>query len=573
MSVLATAGRDAALGEPVLRDPAFVMRPERLAALQPSRLSASRALMIRAIRERWSVTRLDWRIDAQSRGTALYRIDTPGGTFDFPVYSFEYRKEGRTGRIIGRSWDMMGALLEGPASADDIEATGRELPKLYRGRATPRTLVWCRSNRSSRAFDHAVDALAAGRQPDMAEIGQVCYLMRNTGLDGNGTFGTRSFRALEPDHPLRAPLAAQMLCAYMMRVFAVDLVEHLARARSARACALNPDLARYIGVGNGSALGLVLFVNNHPRLVDRWLHAREASILAAKRLHGPAVAPALRHLARLVDRASRFRAEDRMVYEAFAPSAEVARELTDVRARLDTALGQPDSLRRAPYPMAAVFDTVEPHVHAETFETLLSLAIELVPDVADALVETLTVDEETSTVPQMRVGELRELLRTQYEWALRIDLGAPAARRYVWYKSENAEEPRRGPWDEVEWAFNLGLDLPALAQSLDRALREHSSATSVARFLLAEPRFRATVARIQTLRDARYHSPHMNMMGEGFVPVHIVRMMNVALHGIDKTRDYLGRNLRGVLYHGAPMPADLAAGAEPEWFNPLEPSQ
>jgi len=49
--------------------------------------------------------------------------------------------------------------------------------------------------------------------------------------------------------------------------------------------------------------------------------------------------------------------------------------------------------------------------------------------------------------------------------------------------------------------------------------------------------------------------------------------MNVALHGIDKTRDYLGRNLRGVLYHGAPMPADLAAGAEPEWFNPLEPSQ
>ena len=35
--------------------------------------------------------------------------------------------------------------------------------------------------------------------------------MRNTGLDGNGTFGTRSFRSLESEHPLRTSLSAQML--------------------------------------------------------------------------------------------------------------------------------------------------------------------------------------------------------------------------------------------------------------------------------------------------------------------------------------------------------------------------
>jgi hypothetical protein len=86
------------------------------------------------------------------------------------------------GRIIGRAWDMMGALVEGPVSGEDIRITGEEIPKLYAGRATPGSLVWCRANRSGRAFNHTVDSLAAGRQPDIAVIADSCYLMRNTGL-------------------------------------------------------------------------------------------------------------------------------------------------------------------------------------------------------------------------------------------------------------------------------------------------------------------------------------------------------------------------------------------------------
>jgi hypothetical protein len=563
----ADAGRTA---KPSKRAPAMLMQPARLAALQPSRLSASRALMVRAIRERWAIDRLRWDIDANSRGTALYRITTPGGIFDFSLFSFEYRSEGRTGRIIGRAWDMMGALIEGPASEAEIEQSGRELPKLYQGRATPRTLIWCRANRSSRAFDHTVAALAAGRQPDLAEIAQVGYLMRNTGLDGNGTFGTRSFRALEPDHVLAAPLAAQMLCAYMMRVFAIDLVHHLARVRSPDAVEIDPRFQRYIGVGNGSALGLVLFVNNHPHLIDRWLDAREEAIVAAKSIRGEAALPALRRLRELVGRAITFRDQDRMEYEAFAPSDEIAAELRTVRDAIDTTLEDP-RLGILEHPIALLCDRVEPAVHAETMETVLSLATELVPDVSDALGRTLAVDEEFTTRPGMPAADLRRLLHDEYGWAMTMDVDSPAARRHVWYKSENAEEPRRGPWEEVEWAYNLGLDLPRLVQDLDRALADTPSATSVARFLASAPRFRSIVARVQALAGHAYHSPHMNIMSDDFIPVHIVRLMNVAIHGIDKTRDFLGRNIRGVLFHGAPTPADLIAGADPDWFYPEEP--
>ncbi|HZQ62534.1 MAG TPA: hypothetical protein VFC24_14355 [Casimicrobiaceae bacterium] len=556
---------------PAPRAPELLMQPQQLAALQPSRLSASRALMVRAIRERWSIRRLQWSIDEKSRGTALYRIETPDRVFDFPVYSFEYRPEGRTGRIIGRAWDMMAALIDGPATPQDIAWTAQELPKLYHGRATANTLVWCRSNRSSRAFDHTVEALAQGRQPDIAEIGQVCYLMRNTGLDGNGTFGTITYRAIAADHPLAAPLAAQMLCAYMMRVFAMDLVHHLARAKAPRAVELDPRIARYLGVGNGSALGLVLFVNNHPRLVDRWLSARESAIVAAQSLQGQAARQGMERLASLLARASRFRSQDRMLYEVFAPSDRIGRELADVERRVRGLHSDPAAMS-ATFPLAQLTHNLPASVHPETVETLLSSMIELVPTVADDLGTTLAVDEEFTTQPSMRIAQLREILHTEYAWAFAMDLAHPSARRYVWYKSQNAEEPRRGPVEEVDDVFNLGLDLPGLVQALDRALAGCGAKASVARFLLAHPQYRAITARVQSLRGLAYHSPHMNMMADDFVPVHIVRMMNVALHGIDKTRDFLGRNLRGVLYHGAPLPEDIARGTDLDWFHPEEPA-
>lgn len=558
---------------PAPRAPEILMQPVRLSALQPCRISASRALIVRALRERWRISRLRFDVDERARGEALYRIETPRWTFDFPVFSFEFSPEGRTGRIIGRSWDMMAALVEGPMSAADIARTREELPKLYSGRATPGTLIWCRSNRSSRVFNHVVERLAAGSQPDIGTLGQVCYLMRNTGLDGNGTFGTRSFRALEADHPLRTSLSAQMLSAYMMRVFAQDLIDHLARCRSPQAVPLSREIARYLGIGNGSALGLVLFVNNHPQLIDRWLSAREEALAAAKALP---VAPGdanLSRLSHLLGRAIRFRREDRVRYDRLTPSETIAQDLELIRRAVDdlSDTGTVDGVRFA-YPLAALCEAVASRTCAEAQETLHALMIELVPQIADRLAENLVADEEQVERPEMTLRELRDLLHSNYRWALDMDLSSPASRRFVWYKSVNAEEPRRGPWDEVEWAHNLGLDLPRLAQALDQAIAAHDVGRSTAHLLLARPDLRGFVARIQSLDGLRYHSPFMNMMADDFVPIEIVGMMNVALHGIDKTRDYLNRNLRGVLYHGAPLPDEIAAGAAGDWFWPAEPA-
>jgi hypothetical protein len=245
-----------------------------------------------------------------------------------------------------------GHLERGPATEADIESAREELPKLYRGRATPNALVWCRSNRSMRVFDQTLEALAEGRQPAIEELSQVCYLMRNTGLDGNGTFGTRSFPALGKDHALGGPLQAQLLTAYLMREFSCDLVEHLARLRSDRAVPLDPAIRRYLGVGNGSALGLIFFVHKHPQLIGNWIAAREEAIARARGLRLEQGDARIDELLALVERAITFRRQDRMVYETFTSSAEVADNLEKVSVALvelrETGLVQVDRGRSRP---------------------------------------------------------------------------------------------------------------------------------------------------------------------------------------------------------------------------------
>jgi hypothetical protein len=556
----------------LMRSPAELMAPRTLAAMQPSRISASRALMSRAIRQRWNIQCVRFDVDGEANGVAEYRIDIDGHRFSFPVYSFRPSPHGRTGRIIGRAWDMMGALVDGDMSREDVEQTGRELPKLYEGRATPGALIWCRSNRSGRFFDQARRALAEGRQPDVRELAQTCYLMRNTGLDGNGTFGTRTFLTLEPGHPLRWSLAAQMLCAYMMRVFAMDLVHHLARLDAGRHVEMDPALTRFLGVGNGSALGLNLFVNNHPKLIERWLWIREEALAHAKSLSPDADALGL--LVRLLDKAIAFRREDRAVYENVLSSAVVADELVTARDLAAQILARRRSGEPLPpRPLADLCIAVEGRVHPETLETLHALLIELVPEVADRLVDTLVIDEELVGRPEMSLRRLRELVRNDYAWAFDLDLDQAPADRFIWYKSMNAEEPRRGLRREVgDDVVNLGLDLPRLIAALDRDLADADPAMSVARFLLGHPGHRAIVTRVQALAGTAFHSPHADIMSPDYVPAHLTRLLNIGLHGIDKTRDFLDRNLRGVMFHGAPMPEDLASGvADDHWFYPPEP--
>ena len=214
----------------------------------------------------------------------------------------------------------------------------------------------------------------------------------------------------------------------------------------------------------------------------------------------------------------------------------------------------------------------EDRVLPESLETLLSLLIELVPDTADQLAAGIGGKDELTLQACRTVGELQTIIDVEYQWALDLDMDGPEARAYVWYKSETAEEPRRGPRSEVPGALDLGLDLPGGGRKLKADLDGFDEAAFLSRFLLMHPEHRYLVGRLQSLAGEPYHSPIANINAADFVPIELVRLMNVTVHGIDKTRDFLNRNLRGVLFHGAPTTDDIRAGKGEFWYYPEEPA-
>ena len=191
-----------------------------------------------------------------------------------------------------------------------------------------------------------------------------------------------------------------MLCTYMMRYSHRIWSSTWRAAARDTAVPLAPEIARYLGVGNGSALGLILFIN-HPRLIDRWLQAREIALVAAKSLPVTVGDAKLADLSRLIARAIRFREQDAVRYDALIPSMQIALELRTVQQAVQGLSGTGlVAGRRSRYPLAALCDHLASQVAPETLETLHSLLIELVPDTADALVETLVVDEKPSPGPR-----------------------------------------------------------------------------------------------------------------------------------------------------------------------------
>ena len=88
----------------------------------------------------------------------------------------------RSDRVIAHSWDATFTLFDGVPTAADIERLSWNVPKQEAGRVSNREISLSRANRSVRLFEHAVDSLAAGHQPDREQIEAVGYLMRTTAV-------------------------------------------------------------------------------------------------------------------------------------------------------------------------------------------------------------------------------------------------------------------------------------------------------------------------------------------------------------------------------------------------------
>lgn len=556
------------MGTVPLRDPATVMCLERMGSFHQTRLSFMRQLLRRLERERWSIDRPVWRIDASGEGAAVYRARGPNSTYSLVCFGHRLAPEERTDRVIAERWDATFTLMDGEPVESDLERLAANVPLQEAGRCTERELVLSRANKSVRLFEHVVESLAAGAQPDPEQIESVGYLMRTTAVYGNGKFGVADRDHIANRPEFAGPFQAEMLTVWLIRAFTVDLAEHLARAKSPdNAVSLDPEIRRRLGVGNSTGLGMAPFLVNHPALVHQWMLARESALARVRSEPGAGAAGAagfIEALARARQQVGGWRTVDERQQERIA---ELGRDLANLSARV--ADGALDGQR----PWDTLFEWGEENLSVEGQEMLVSLLIEPHGDLVDELADTMVVDEGASfrIDGKLSADEMKALIERDYPWAIETDFDGKESTARFWYVSEEKLEPRLGeryaePGADLEQPYAAGRDVA----SLYRVLGDAAADTSLADVLLAHPEHRHIARRIQIAARYPYAEVRDNLIAANMVPIDLLRC-KLSFFGATRFDPRSDRWVRITMFKDAPFPDELGQAAADDWaFPPIQ---
>ena len=549
-----------------LRAPDSVMRLERMGASFQTRLSFMRQLIRRLRHEGWRLERPCFELDSDGCGVAVYAAHGPARTYSLIAYTHRIDADQRTDRVIAEAWDATFSLFDGVPDAADIERLRRNTPKQESGRFRSSELTLARANKSMRLFEHVVDSLAAGRQPDARRLAEVGYLMRTTAVYGSGKFGCADREKIADRPEMCGPFQAELLTVYLIRWLSIDLVNHLARCRGGDgSAALAADYARYLGIGNATGLGMAPFLIKHPVLINNWVRARETALARVRALPAADAAAAAGFLA-LLDRGRRY--VDEWDVEDGLQSTRIRRLRTELGELADWCA---DWLA-GPYPWDAMYRHAEAAFSFEGQEFVVSLLLEGHGPVVDELGRDMSAPAPNRLRPEMPLKELRRLLEEHYDWALATDYTQPEAVQRFWYYSEEKLEPRVGdrhaePGADREMPIAIARDVSRLRARL----REYDESWTVAEFLVAAPEFRDIVWRVQTAVGCPYGEIRDNLIGSDQRPVDILRF-KLAFFGVSKFDPKSDLWTRVNMYQGAPLPDEIAADNAAEWVFPTRPA-
>jgi len=547
------------------RDPNVVMRLSRLGSLHQSRLSFMRILMRRMASEDWTFSRPEFDIDEIGVGYAVYSAKTPNRSYSLVAFAHDLPPEDRSDRVIANAWDATFTLFDGVPTRDDIQRLSENVPVQEAGRITEKELTMSRANRSVRLWEHVVEQLSNGQQPDLEQIQQVGYLMRTTAVYGSGKFGAADRETIEDRSEFKAPFQVEMLTVYLIRTFVKDLVEHMARAKGGNAAApLSSDIAKQLGIGNSTGLGMAPFLINHPILFSNWIMVREEAISRVRSV-AQASKEEIALFLSLFDRCRH--SIDQWTSEHPIQKERLSKLKSDI-ASIVTRLDAQDF--DVAYPWDSILKWAAETLSEEGQEFLNSLVLEPYAQLVDGLSSCMSDHFERSfhidgAIP---VENVRQLITDTFGWALSVDWTAQPENARAWYVSEEKLEPRLGErFEEPIAKYEQPLAPARDAAAAFGALKPYAKDAPISAFLADHPHFRHTIRRAQMSALAPYSEIRDNTISAELLPIDMLRA-KLSFFGAIHFDPRSDRWVRICMFSGAPYPADLTAENADFWIYP-----
>ena len=163
-----------------LRDPKIIMKLSRLGSFHQSKLSFLRSFLDEF--KDWEYKRDLFELDKNGFGVAVYSFKKKSRVYSLICFANKINDEERSDRVIATKWDAAFTLHDGIPNKNDIDRLKKEVPKQEVGRLSYKELTLSRANKSLRVFNHVVNSLSNGEQPNLDLLEKVGYLYITTAV-------------------------------------------------------------------------------------------------------------------------------------------------------------------------------------------------------------------------------------------------------------------------------------------------------------------------------------------------------------------------------------------------------
>jgi len=536
-----------------LRDPNIVMKLSRLGSFHQSKLSFLRSFL-KEFKD-WEYKRDLFELNEHGYGTAVYSFKKKNRVYSLICFANELNEDERSDRVIATKWDTAFTLFDGVPTKHDIERLQNEVPKQEFGRLSFKELALSRANKSVRVFNHVVESLSKGVQPDRELLDKVGYLYRTTAVYGSGKFGLADRFRIKDRKEIYGPFRLEMMLVYLVRQFTFDQVNHVAKNKNPKkAVKLDPEICRNLGIGNSTGLGMAPFIVNHPTLLNNWISARETSlkkIREIKNISNEEVELFLDCLKKSIKNITSWNTESE--YQI----TKIKSLLTDLN-KFIIHLDKEFNFKQD-FAFNEMYLHLEKNYCEECIEYVVSMMMEPFDDIVTPLIQEMSSEEEKYfNIPTERtVADLKVILENKYSEILNIDFSKKENNLNFWFISKNKEEPRlANRFDEMGAELEQPLAIARDIKKLYDLLSVSKNSWTIAKFLSTNNELRHVVRRAFIVEKFPYSEIQDNTIGREIMPIDMLRL-KLSFFGALKFDPRSDKWLRICMFQGAPLPEQL----------------
>jgi len=400
-----------------LRSPNTIMKLSRLGSFHQSKLSFLRSFLDEF--KDWEYKRDLFSLDELGYGTAVYSFKKKDRIYSLVCFANKIDDEERSDRVIATKWDAAFTLHDGVPSKKDIERLRNEVPKQEVGRLSYKELTLSRANKSVRVFNHVVESLSNGHQPDLNLLEKVGYLYRTTAVYGSGKFGLADRFRIKDREEINGPFRLEMMLVYLVRQFTFDQVNHVAKSKNPKtAVELDPKICKKLGIGNSTGLGMAPFIVNHPTLLNNWIMSREIAlkkIREIKKINSNEIQVFKDSLRKSIKNITSWNSESEYQKKKINSLLEdVQKFLKFIETKFNFEID---------YPFNEIYLWIEEKTCDECIEYIASMMLEPFDYIVKPLVSQMSSEEDKYfTIPTDRnVEDLRNIIEKRYPDILKIN--------------------------------------------------------------------------------------------------------------------------------------------------------